>query len=91
MACPACGCKETYQYNDGEDYDLGDELIRCAACGAIFELDDEAPEEDDDLASPPKRRVKCAGGRTEHTMEPEWKGNGFTHLKCRWCGKREAN
>lgn len=47
MACPACGCNETYQYNDGEDYDLGDELIRCAACGAIFELEDETPEVDE--------------------------------------------
>lgn len=47
MACPACGCKETYKYNDGEDYDLGDELIRCAACGAIFEPDDEVPEYDE--------------------------------------------
>lgn len=48
MACPACGCKETYQYNDGEDYDLDDELIRCAACGAIFEPEDEEPEDEDD-------------------------------------------
>ena len=49
MACPACGCKETYQYNDGEDYDLGDELIRCAACGAIFEPDDESPDDEEDM------------------------------------------
>ena len=49
MACPACGCKETYLYNDGEDYDMGDELIQCAACGAIFEPEDEAPEDEDDL------------------------------------------
>lgn len=48
MACPACGCKETYQYNDGEDYDLDDELIRCAACWAIFEPEDEEPEDEDD-------------------------------------------
>lgn len=44
MACPACFCNETYAYDDGEDiYDLCGELICCAACGAIFETEDEAP------------------------------------------------
>ena len=47
MACPECGCKETYQYSDGEDFDIGDELTRCAACGEIFDLGDEADEEDE--------------------------------------------
>lgn len=49
MACPACLCKETYEYDD-DDEDPSDLecLMRCAACGAVFPLDDEAPEEDGD-------------------------------------------
>lgn len=37
-----------------------------------------------------KPKNKCPSGRAEHQMEPEWKGRGFTHFKCKWCGKREA-
>lgn len=45
MACPACGCKETYQYDDWDDFGPSDEdTQRCAACGAIFQLEDELPE-----------------------------------------------
>lgn len=44
MACPACGCKETYQY-DGWGAD--DRIERCAACGAIFDIEDSAEEEED--------------------------------------------
>lgn len=40
--------------------------------------------------APRKPKPKCTGGRLEHTMEPEWKGNSFDYLKCRFCGKREA-
>ena len=46
MSCPACGCKETYQYSDTEDFDINDELMRCAACGEIFDLQDEIEEDD---------------------------------------------
>lgn len=47
MACPACGCKETYQYNDVE-FGADDEgLERCAACGVVFDVEDHAPEDDD--------------------------------------------
>lgn len=46
MACPKCGCKCVYQYD--EDNDVEDErLQRCAACGAVFDLDDHAEEDDD--------------------------------------------
>lgn len=45
MACPACGCKVTYQYDDEDAPD--DDLYRCAACGAIFPLEDETPEYDE--------------------------------------------
>ena len=51
MACPACLCKETYEYDDGEDYPDLEDLMRCAACGAVFPLEDEAPEEDNDQRS----------------------------------------
>lgn len=47
MACPACGCKETYQYDDWDDFGASNEQTqRCAACGAIFDLEDELPEEE---------------------------------------------
>ena len=50
MACPGCGCKETYCYDEGDDMAGGDErLERCAACGLIFDVEDHAPEEDDDM------------------------------------------
>lgn len=49
MACPACLCKETYEYDDGEDYPDLEYLMRCAACGAVFPLEDELPEDDDDM------------------------------------------
>lgn len=50
MACPACGCKETYQYDGGvEDHEPGpaENLERCAACGTIFDIDDHADEDDE--------------------------------------------
>lgn len=50
MACPSCGCKETYQY-DGLSDDAGccadDRMERCAACGAIFAIEDHADEDED--------------------------------------------
>ena len=51
MACPAYLCKETYEYDDGEDYPDLEDLMRCAACGAVFPLEDEATEEDNDQPS----------------------------------------
>jgi len=50
MACPACGCKVTYQFDDGDDsgQDTDDRLERCAACGNVFDLDDHIDEDDDE-------------------------------------------
>lgn len=51
MACPRCGCKTTYPYghDDGSDYEIDDgDRDRCAACGHVFYLDDELPEDDDE-------------------------------------------
>lgn len=50
MACPQCGCKTVYEFAD-EDGPQDDRVQRCAACGAIFDLDDEDPEDDGDLTS----------------------------------------
>lgn len=50
MACPACGCKTTYCYDD-EDYAPAGDQERCAACGAIFDVDDHIPEDDADEGS----------------------------------------
>ena len=48
MACPECGCKVTYQYDDGwDEMSSSDDLERCAACGHIFDIEDSAPEDDD--------------------------------------------
>jgi len=48
MACPKCGCKTAYQFDD-EDDPQDDRLQRCAACGEVFDLDDHAEEDDEDL------------------------------------------
>lgn len=47
MACPKCGCKTVYEFDD-EDDPQDDRLQRCAACGEVFDLDDHAEEDDDD-------------------------------------------
>ena len=47
MACPNCGCKETYQFNS-EDFGPDDErLERCAACSAVFDIEDHTDEDDE--------------------------------------------
>lgn len=52
MACPKCGCKVTYQYDDGDDCGASDErLERCAACGEVFDIEDGADEDEGDLTS----------------------------------------
>ena len=48
MACPKCGCSETYTFD--EDDGMGfpaEDLERCAACGWIFALADESEEDKD--------------------------------------------
>lgn len=50
MACPKCGCKTTYQYDNGDDFGQSDDrLERCAACGHVFDVEDHADEEEDEL------------------------------------------
>lgn len=52
MACPACGCKVHYQFNSEEGFAGDDErLERCAACGAVFDIEDAADDEDDEPAT----------------------------------------
>jgi hypothetical protein len=49
MACPACGCKVHYQFNSEEGFAGDDErLERCAACGAVFDIEDAADDDDDE-------------------------------------------
>lgn len=48
MACPKCGCKLCYECDDEDGMDYRFE--RCAACGEVFDLDDHAPEDDDEPA-----------------------------------------
>lgn len=51
MACPNCRCRTTYQFDDSDQHNpmADDRLERCAACGAIFDIDDHIPEDDDAL------------------------------------------
>lgn len=50
MACPMCGCKTTYTYDDGDECAMqsDDSLERCAACGHIFDIEDGLYEDDDE-------------------------------------------
>lgn len=48
MACPKCGCKETYEYVEDDVLGLPDDHERCAACGHIFYFEDHADEDDED-------------------------------------------
>ena len=48
MACPACGCKVHYQYNDADFGPDDEDLDRCAACGHVFDVEDGLPEDDDE-------------------------------------------
>lgn len=48
MACPKCGCKVTYQYDDDWEFcSVEPEDERCANCGHIFWIEDSLPEEDE--------------------------------------------
>ena len=46
MACPSCGCKETYPYYE-DDWDSDTDLEQCAACGEIFFIELAADEADE--------------------------------------------
>ena len=46
MACPKCGCKETYEYVEDDILGLPDDQERCSACGHIFYFEDHAEEDD---------------------------------------------
>lgn len=53
MACPSCGCRVHYQFNSEEDFAGDDErLERCAGCGAVFDIEDAADDEDDAYGTP---------------------------------------
>ena len=52
MACPTCGCKVTYPFDDhpectAEAFEYHT-LERCAAFGAVFDIEDHTPEDDDE-------------------------------------------
>jgi predicted Zn finger-like uncharacterized protein len=67
MACPKCGCKTVYQFDD-EDEPSDDRLQRCAACGEVFDLDDHSEEDDmDDLTE--QEREKFAALMTEARLK----------------------
>jgi hypothetical protein len=91
MACPTCGCKVSYQFDDLED-EGDDRLERCAACGEVFDLDDHAPEPDDvdDADLEPdddevRRRLASAAQRWPHADEATLR----TYLGFKFDGYRE--
>jgi hypothetical protein len=50
MACPKCGCQVHYQFDNGDVIGtdpLNEELERCAACGYVFALMDEADDDEE--------------------------------------------
>lgn len=47
MACPKCGCKETYAYVEDDFLGLPDDQERCAACGHIFFFEDGTDEDEE--------------------------------------------
>lgn len=60
MACPKCGCKVHYQFNTEPDHEPDDErLERCAACGAVFDIEDASEDDDEDAPA----GVRAADGR----------------------------
>jgi hypothetical protein len=66
MACPSCGCKVHYQFNSEEGFAGDDErLERCAACGAVFDIEDAAPDEDEDECAPDGVDVPRGGQQCE--------------------------
>ena len=72
MACPRCGCKEHYQYDDGEDFGPGDEeWQRCAACGHIFHEYDGGYEYEDLT-----QNAKVSGAGTASAGLPGYAGDG---------------
>lgn len=46
--CPRCKCKTTYSYGDDDDMDFDTYLERCAACGAIFDIEQSLDDEDEE-------------------------------------------
>ncbi len=48
MACPKCGCKVCYQYDDGDDVTPSTpDLERCSACGVVFHIEDHTDEDEE--------------------------------------------
>jgi hypothetical protein len=74
MACPDCGCKVHYQFNSEEGFAGDDErLERCAACGAVFDIEDAADDEDDAYGETPP--PSAASASSSETGQQE-NGNG---------------
>jgi len=48
MACPNCGCKVCYQYDDQDVGPSDENLERCSACGHIFDIVDHTPEDEEE-------------------------------------------
>lgn len=76
MACPHCGCKETYEFND-EDYGhQGGDWERCAACSVVFRIEEHAVEDDDAAEPAPPLLERCAHLRYTLTAESGYEQTG---------------
>ena len=78
MACPSCGCKETYTYDD-EDYPQ-DGMERCAACGRIFDIEDHVGEDENMDTDQQSQRT------TQQKIEPWGYAVGGNHRDV-WTGR----
>lgn len=89
MACPECGCKVTYEYDDScEGFGGTEGLERCAACGHIFDFEDSGPEEDDDCFEPSSINNKKEASKTPCHGCKRWAGKCWLSSKkfkqCYW-------
>ncbi len=84
--CPKCNYGgEQHHADDSHD----GEASTCSACGAAVTLKWDGGVTFDTAPLDHHIPGECVGGRTEHTMEPEWRGRSFDHMRCCWCGFRE--
>jgi hypothetical protein len=57
--------------------------------------DDEGNHPDPAMIEAAQKRQRRECPRTgtldgKHVWEPDWQGRSYSHMRCRWCGKREA-
>ena len=70
MACPNCGCKVHYQFNDADFGPDDERLERCAACSAVFDIEDAAEDDDEAECSTVPAGVSPTADQTFSRQSP---------------------